>query len=155
MKNTDTFSATSVDQVLKKLTSLDQSASAGNGSIPTKVIKYCARFFAPILSKIFNHCIKQAMVTNDLTHAIISPLFRGKGAWDELYNYRLNLFLTLFIAILFLGFIDYEILIIYLLLFCFVESYIPRAFKQLASPKDFVREVCSRSQNQEDRIQSA
>ena len=82
------FSATSVDEVFKQLTSLDQSASAGNGSIPTKVLKYCARFFAPLLTKLFNACIKQAMVTNDWKHAIISPLFKGKGARDELDNYR-------------------------------------------------------------------
>ena len=28
------------------------------------------------------------MVTNDWKHAIISPLFKGKGARDELDNYR-------------------------------------------------------------------
>ena len=63
-------------------------ASAGNGSIPAKVIKYCARFFAPLLTKLFNHCISQAVFTNDWQHAIISPLFKGKGARDELDNYR-------------------------------------------------------------------
>ena len=82
------FSETSVQEVFKQLTSLDQSASAGNGSIPTKVIKYCARFFAPLLTKLFNHCISQAVFTNDWKHAIISPLFKGKGARDELDNYR-------------------------------------------------------------------
>ena len=33
-------------------------------------------------------CIKQVMVTNDWKHAIISPLFKAKGARDELDNYR-------------------------------------------------------------------
>ena len=88
IKTPFSFSATSVDEVLKQLTTLDQSASAGNGSIPTKVIKYCARFFAPILTKLFNFCIKQAVVMNDWKHAIISPLFKGKGALDELDKNR-------------------------------------------------------------------
>ena len=53
-----------------------------------KVIKYCAYSLAPMLKKLFNHCIKHAVVTNDWKYAIISPLFKGKGARDELDNYR-------------------------------------------------------------------
>ena len=68
IKTPVSFSATSVVEVLKQLTTLDQSASASNGSIPTKVIKYCARFFALILTKLFNFCIKQAVVKNYWKH---------------------------------------------------------------------------------------
>ena len=42
-------------------------AIASNGSIPTKLIKYSARFAATIITKMFNASIKQAVVTNDLT----------------------------------------------------------------------------------------
>ena len=52
------------------------------------MIKYCARIFVSLLTKLFNHCISQAVVTNDWKFAIISPLFKGKGARDELDNYR-------------------------------------------------------------------
>ena len=81
------FSETIVEEVFKLLT-FDKSASAGNGSIPTKVLKYCAHFFAHWLTKLFNHCIKQEMVTKDWKNAIISPLFKGKGAREELDIYR-------------------------------------------------------------------
>ena len=82
------FCETSIDEVLKQLKKLDQSASAVNITIPTKVIKYCAHSLAPMLTKLFNHCIKHAVVTNDWKYAIISPLFKGKGARDQLANYR-------------------------------------------------------------------
>ena len=88
------FSETSVDEVFKQLDFIDQTARAGNGSIPTKVIKYCARFFAPLFTKLFNYCIKiDAVVTIDWKYAIISHLFKGKGARDELENYRGNIIL--------------------------------------------------------------
>ena len=54
------FCETSIEEVLKQLKKLDQSASAGNSTIPTKVIKYCAHFLAPMLTKLFNHCIEHA-----------------------------------------------------------------------------------------------
>ena len=56
VNSTFSFHETSVDVVFKQLTALDQSASAGNSItlIPTKVFKYCAQFFAPILTKLFN-----------------------------------------------------------------------------------------------------
>ena len=41
-----------------------------------------------MLTKLFKHCIKHAVVTNDWKYAIISPLLKGKGARDELDNYR-------------------------------------------------------------------
>ena len=44
---------------------LDHSASAGNGSITNKVIKSFTRIFAPIFYKLFNDFIKQSVVTND------------------------------------------------------------------------------------------
>ena len=50
--------------------------------------KYCARFIALILTKLFNDCIKQSVITNDWKHCFISSLFKGKGAFDELDNYR-------------------------------------------------------------------
>ena len=39
------FSETIVEELFKLPISIDQSASAGNGSIATKVLKYCAQFF--------------------------------------------------------------------------------------------------------------
>ena len=79
---------TSIDEVLKRLKKLYQSASADNSSIRTKVIKYCAHSLAPMLTKLLNLCIKHAAVTNDCKFAIITPLFKGKGARDELDNYH-------------------------------------------------------------------
>ena len=51
------FNAHSETNDEQQLTSLDQSASAGNDLISTKVIKFCARFFPPLLTKLFNQCI--------------------------------------------------------------------------------------------------
>jgi len=62
-----------------KIIKFYQSFSAGNKIFPTKVFKYCAQLFAHILTKLFNFCIRQSVVTNDWKHAIISSLFKGKG----------------------------------------------------------------------------
>ena len=45
-------------------------------------------FFSPLLTKLFNYCIKHAVFTSDWKYAIISPIFKGKGVRDELDNYR-------------------------------------------------------------------
>ena len=77
------FSVTRIDEVFKQLTSLDHSANAVNGLIPTKVIKYWASFFAPILTKFFNDCssgeikgvhLKQMYRLNFLRKIIITVL---------------------------------------------------------------------------------
>ena len=82
------FSSTTAAVVEKLLSKLDSSSSSGNCQISVKILKMCSQILAPVLAKLFNECIKQAKITKNWKFAIITPLFKGKGANDCCDNYR-------------------------------------------------------------------
>ena len=53
------------NDVLSKMRVVDQSSSSGNSEIPTRVLKVGASVLCPILTRIFNSCNEQFIVTND------------------------------------------------------------------------------------------
>lgn len=89
-KNLEPFSFKPVSSVIVKklLDGLDSSSSSGNSLISVKVLKYCSELLSPILANIFNECIMKARVTKSWKFAIVTPLFKGKGANDLCDNYR-------------------------------------------------------------------
>ena len=82
------FHGVSSDTTLKFLKEIDSSSSPGNGDVSAKVLKACAAIIAEPLTRIFNASIAKAQVSNDWKFAIVTPLFKGKGANDNCDNYR-------------------------------------------------------------------
>ena len=73
--------------VEKLINELDISNGAGISDIPTKVIKSCACLI-PVLTNLFNKCIKTASILNEWKTAIVTPLFKNKGYKTDQNNYR-------------------------------------------------------------------
>ena len=58
------------------------------GGIPCKVFKYCAAELAELLSDLLNLCISKQEIPGEWKNAMVRPLYKGKGARDELENYK-------------------------------------------------------------------
>ena len=81
------FSCITVDEIIDELNAIPQNKASGIDNISTKLLKYAAKSIAPVLCKIFNMCLKQGIVPDDLKSARVIPLFKS-GDQDELSNYR-------------------------------------------------------------------
>lgn len=79
---------TLASEVSDYISKLDSTSSAGISKIPVKVIKFCAEELSPMLAKFFNFCFKAKMLPREFKHAIVTPLFKGKGDAENFDNYR-------------------------------------------------------------------
>ena len=66
------FSEISVDQVIDELHAISPNKASGLDNVCTKLIKYGSKAVAPILCKIFNMCLKQGCVPDELKVARVS-----------------------------------------------------------------------------------
>jgi hypothetical protein len=82
------FSHTNERIVELLISNLNQASGAGISGIPSKLIKNCCSQFAPVLTKIFNHCIDVGRVPIEWRSAIVTPLYKGKGDIVDFNNYR-------------------------------------------------------------------
>ena len=83
-----TFTSTNESDVMKLLLKLDNRSASGYRGIPCKVLKYCAAELSEPLSDLFNLCIFKQVIPGEWKVAMVRPLYKGKGARDELDNYR-------------------------------------------------------------------
>ena len=81
------FSEISVDQVIDELHAISPNKASGLDNVCTKLIKYGSKAVAPILCKIFNMCLKQGCVPDELKVARVNPIYKS-GSKDDLSNYR-------------------------------------------------------------------
>jgi len=90
--NNDPYSAMldiniSCDGVRKLLESLDPSKAPGPDSIPTKILKVCAKEVSPILTVIFMQSLTTGKLPDDWLKANITPVFK-KGDKSDANSYR-------------------------------------------------------------------
>ena len=85
--NKFTFTKISIDQVVDELKAISQNKGSGLDGLSTKLIKYGTEAIAPILCKIFNMCLKQGSVPDELKVARVTPIYKS-GSKDEFSNYR-------------------------------------------------------------------
>ena len=69
------------------LKQLDSSKSVRPCDPPIKFIKIAGQALSPILTQLFNHCIKNKIYPSDLKRAVVVPIFK-KGRKDQSSNYR-------------------------------------------------------------------
>ena len=81
------FAEISVDQVNEELKAIPANKASGLDSVCTKLIKYGSNAIAAILCKIFNMCLRQGCVPDDLKVARVTPIYKS-GSKDDFSNYR-------------------------------------------------------------------
>ena len=79
--------AVSCDGVQNLLETLDPSKASGPDNIPTRILKFCAKEIAPILTVIFIQSLTSRHIPNDWLKANITPVFK-KGDRSNTNNYR-------------------------------------------------------------------
>ena len=82
------FNNTTPLEVLELIKGLDNSSSPGITGVPVKVIKHCAPSLSRIFCKFINKVIESGTIPNEWKYAIVTPLFKGKGASTNFDNYR-------------------------------------------------------------------
>ncbi len=88
--NGNKFSFVSTTEIIvaKLLSKLDVSCGAGVSALPTKIIKALIEQLTPILTKLFNICIRTNSIPIEWKTAVVTALFKNKGKKDDMNNYR-------------------------------------------------------------------
>ena len=81
------FYATSSEEILNIIQSLDNNKSNGPNSIPTNIIKLIAPTLSPILSKLINLSYQKEIYPDCLKISTITPVYK-KGSKLNVENYR-------------------------------------------------------------------
>ena len=76
------------DEIRNTLLKLSNESSAGASDIPVKLIKVIIDNILPFLTALFNHCIKNQEIPDEWKSAIVIPLYKNKGAVNDINNYR-------------------------------------------------------------------
>lgn len=59
-------------ELLKIISTLNESKSTGSGSVPTRLLKYIANIIAPVLCEIINACFEKGIYPNCINMPISS-----------------------------------------------------------------------------------
>ena len=88
--NTATFSFVPTTEIIveKMLNNMQSTSGAGITGIPTKVFKFASQKLIPILTKLFNLCITSNELPSEWKSAVVTPLYKNKGASTDLNSYR-------------------------------------------------------------------
>jgi hypothetical protein len=84
------FVHTNENIVERLIFNLSPSSGPGHSEIPSKLIKFASNIVAPILTKLFNHCIDIGKFPVEWKSAIVTPLYKNKGQTNDFNNYRGN-----------------------------------------------------------------
>ena len=67
---------------------MQSTSGAGITGIPTKVFKFSSQKLIPLLTKLFNLCITSNDLPSEWKSAVVTPLYKNKGASTDLNSYR-------------------------------------------------------------------
>ena len=76
------------NDVLTALLNLKPKYNSPDG-IPAFFLKIVAAFLVPPLTVIFNYSLQSASLHQDWSHALVSPIFKGRSSVNDITNYRL------------------------------------------------------------------
>lgn len=82
------FEKTSIASITKLIENLNSSTSAGISDISVKVFKKSVLILAPMISHIINECISSGTIPDEWKCAVVTALFKNKGALEDVNNYR-------------------------------------------------------------------
>ncbi|CAF1134063.1 unnamed protein product, partial [Brachionus calyciflorus] len=82
------FKPVSETDVVEQLDRLAESSGAGYDGIPTKILKCASQYITKLLCVIFNKCLSDGKIPDDFKIAVVTPLYKNKGAIDDINNYR-------------------------------------------------------------------
>ena len=77
-----------VETVRAQLKKLNSDSSPGLDSIPGVILKKCADTLADPLSQIYNKSLTQGRLPTSWKSALVTPIYKGKGARSNPLNYR-------------------------------------------------------------------
>jgi hypothetical protein len=83
-----TFIKTCPSVIVKLIENLDQSTSPGISDISVKVFKKLSLSLAPLIAEIINECISTGKIPSEWKCAVVTALFKNKGALENVNNYR-------------------------------------------------------------------
>jgi hypothetical protein len=83
-----TFSHVTTSFVSKLISNLMTSCGPGISDIPVNVLKATSDKISPFLAKLFNNCIDQCKIPIEWKTAIVSALYKNKGSFNDINNYR-------------------------------------------------------------------
>ena len=75
------------DEIVRIITKLNEKKSTQVNDIPTKFLKFANALIAPILSKMYNKCIREGIFPENLKTAQIIPVYKKNSKYD-CTNYR-------------------------------------------------------------------
>ena len=87
LPNSIVFEDTTPEEILTEIRSLNNRKSSGNDNIPVNILKLNGVILSPILSQIFNECMKTGIFPNILKTARITPIHKNGDRSNPL-NYR-------------------------------------------------------------------
>ena len=88
-KNIDfKFHSVSNEQVEELISELENTKGPGITGIPIKLFKSLNRKIYPMVTNLFNNCIKTSSIPTEWKTAIVTPLYKQSGAKNDMNNYR-------------------------------------------------------------------
>jgi hypothetical protein len=82
------FQTISNGTVLRLINELQNSKGPGISGIPTKVLKILNDKICPIITNLFNDCIKTCSILSEWKTTVVTPLYKKSGIKDDANNYR-------------------------------------------------------------------
>jgi hypothetical protein len=87
-QNSFKFHKISQHEVETLINDLDNTTGAGISSIPVKVLKQLNLKISSLITNLFNECIETKEIPSDWKTAVVTPLYKKSGSFDDLNNYR-------------------------------------------------------------------
>ena len=82
------FSFTNSNEIMQLLNEIKSSSGPGISGIPAKILKFSLKKLHTVLAYLFNCCRLECDIRKEWKLAVVTPLYKNKGAPDDINNYR-------------------------------------------------------------------
>jgi hypothetical protein len=82
------FSTINNETTARFISTISDSSGAGISELATKIIKSASTTLIPILTRLFNMAITTSTIPNEWKTAVVSPIYKNKGAKTDPNSYR-------------------------------------------------------------------